>query len=76
MWEIRSFDFDTPITKELNGYLRFEARFEKIKDEPQQPNKGGAVQTGDTTNIALWIACLGIAGAAVAVTLRSRRKRS
>ena len=48
----------------------------KIKDEPQQPNKGGAVQTGDTTNIALWIACLGIAGAAVAVTLRSRRKRS
>ena len=50
--------------------------FQCIKDEPQQPNKGGAVQTGDTTNIALWIACLGIAGAAVAVTLRSRRKRS
>ena len=69
------FDFDTPITKELNG-IKIEARFEKIKDEPQQPNKGGAVQTGDTTNIALWIACLGIAGAAVAVTLRSRRKRS
>ena len=71
----KKFDFDTPITKELNG-IKIEARFEKIKDEPQQPNKGGAVQTGDTTNIALWIACLGIAGAAVAVTLRSRRKRS
>ena len=71
----KKFDFDTAITKELNG-IKIEARFEKIKDEPQQPNKGGAVQTGDTTNIALWIACLGIAGAAVAVTLRSRRKRS
>ena len=71
----KKFDFDTPITKELNG-IKIEARFEKIKDEPQRPNKGGAVQTGDTTNIALWIACLGIAGAAVAVTLRSRRKRS
>ena len=71
----KKFNFDTPITKELNG-IKIEARFEKIKDEPQQPNKGGAVQTGDTTNIALWIACLGIAGAAVAVTLRSRRKRS
>ena len=71
----KEFNFDTPITKELNG-IKIEARFEKIKDEPQQPNKGGAVQTGDTTNIALWIACLGIAGAAVAVTLRSRRKRS
>jgi hyaluronoglucosaminidase len=71
----KKFDFDTPITKELNG-IKIEARFEKIKDEPQQPNKGGAVQTGDTTNIALRIACLGIAGAAVAVTLRSRRKRS
>ena len=71
----KKFDFDTPITKELNG-IKIEARFEKIKDEPQQPNKGGAVQTGDTTNIALWIACLGIADAAVAVTLRSRRKRS
>ena len=57
----KKFDFDTPITKELNG-IKIEARFEKIKDEPQQPNKGGAVQTGDTTNIALWIACLGIAG--------------
>ena len=71
----KEFNFDTPITEELNG-IKIEARFEKIKDEPQQPNKGGAVQTGDTTNIALWIACLGIAGAAVAVTLRSRRKRS
>ena len=71
----KKFNFDTPITEELNG-IKIEARFEKIEDEPQQPNKGGAVQTGDTTNIALWIACLGIAGAAVAVTLRSRRKRS
>ena len=32
--------------------------------------------TKKASNIALWIACLGIAGAAVAVTLRSRRKRS
>ena len=29
----KKFDFDTAITKELNG-IKIEARFEKIKDEP------------------------------------------
>ena len=41
-----------------------------------EPSVSDIVKMCDTTNIALWIACLGIAGAAVAVTLRSRRKRS
>ena len=34
----KKFDFDTPITKELNG-IKIEARFEKIKDEHSSRTK-------------------------------------
>ena len=72
-------DYNNPL-EEIGFTNSYSAKKPVVPSEPTEPTKPGTSdrnpQTGDTSNLALWIALLFISGgAAIGTTVVSRKKK-
>ena len=47
----------------------------KTPDEPKKPERPDSPKTGDDSNMAIWLALMGVSSAGLVLTLKRRKKK-